>query len=119
MSNRLSSSRGVCYLVSDMVSVSCWRCNRIWRAPIMMLPPETTLAKIQALMRCHDCGNERAHVEPLSPDGFKVAVQGVRHVSDLTARHGSCARPAGRRRAPRLDREVAMPREATAHLREA
>ena len=56
----------------DVVSASCWRCNRIWRAPIMMLPPETTLAKVQALMRCHDCGNERVHVEPVWPDGAQT-----------------------------------------------
>ena len=54
---------------ADAVSASCWRCKRIWRAPIMMLPPETTLAKVQALMRCHDCGNERVHVEPAWPEG--------------------------------------------------
>ena len=35
----------------------------------MMLPPETTLAKVKALMQCHDCGNEREHVEPAWPEG--------------------------------------------------
>ena len=53
----------------DAVSASCWRCNRIWRAPITMLPPETTLAKLQRVMRCQDCGNERVHVEPAWPEG--------------------------------------------------
>lgn len=54
---------------ADAVSASCWRCNRFWRSPIFALPPETTLAKVQALMKCHDCGNDRVHVTPVWPNG--------------------------------------------------
>ena len=54
---------------ADAVSASCWRCNRIWRAPITMVPPVTTLAKIQALMQCQSCGSDRVRVEPAWPDG--------------------------------------------------
>ena len=53
---------------ADAVSASCWRCGKLWRSPIMMLPPETTLARIRELMMRRDCGSETIHVGPAWPE---------------------------------------------------
>ena len=53
----------------ELVSASCWNCNYIWKAPIMMLPGPTTLAKIGEVMFCHECGGRNIHVEPVWPTG--------------------------------------------------
>lgn len=53
----------------ELVSASCWSCQHMWRSPIMMLPPETTVAKIMEVMTCPGCGGRKIHVEPVWRDG--------------------------------------------------
>jgi hypothetical protein len=73
MINRFdSSSLTVADMIArgaDSVSASCWGCGKLWRAPIIMLPPETTLAKVNEAMFCHACGSAMVHAEPIWPDG--------------------------------------------------
>ncbi len=40
----------------DCIRASCAHCCRRWRVPVDFLPPATTLAKIEELIICQDCG---------------------------------------------------------------
>jgi hypothetical protein len=51
----------------EEIDSSCLRCGENWRAPITMLPPATTLAKIEALMVCPACGCRNVDVAPAWP----------------------------------------------------
>lgn len=46
------------------IDASCLRCGENWRAPITMLPPATSLAKIAELMVCPICGSGNVDVAP-------------------------------------------------------
>jgi len=50
----------------DSVDAFCEKCGSLWRAPIHILPPATTLAKIAALMVCPNCGGRHVDVVPAS-----------------------------------------------------
>jgi len=51
----------------EEIDASCLRCGESWRAPITMLPPATTLAKIEELMVCTACGSRNVDVAPAWP----------------------------------------------------
>jgi DNA-directed RNA polymerase subunit RPC12/RpoP len=48
----------------DEIDAACLRCGENWLAPITILPPATTLPKIEALMVCPICGSRNVDVAP-------------------------------------------------------
>ena len=57
----------------DSVDAICEKCGNSWRAPIHILPPATTLAKVAALMLCPNCGGRHVEVTPASPEEHPTA----------------------------------------------
>lgn len=54
---------------ADFVDATCPQCGSSWRAPIVMMPSKTTLAKIAELMICRTCGGADVQVAPVWPSG--------------------------------------------------
>jgi Zn finger protein HypA/HybF involved in hydrogenase expression len=52
----------------DSVDAFCEKCGNSWRAPIYILPPATTLARVAALMACPNCGGRHVDVTPASQE---------------------------------------------------
>jgi Zn finger protein HypA/HybF involved in hydrogenase expression len=48
----------------EKIDASCLRCGENWQAPISILPPATTLAKIAELMVCPACGGREVDIAP-------------------------------------------------------
>ena len=48
----------------EEIDASCSRCGENWQAPISILPPSTTLAKIAEVMVCPACGGREVDIAP-------------------------------------------------------
>jgi Zn finger protein HypA/HybF involved in hydrogenase expression len=46
------------------VEALCVGCGSLWRSPITVLPPATSLTKTAALMICPTCGGRDIEVDP-------------------------------------------------------
>ena len=57
---------------ADTVAGSCEDCGHLWRAPILILPPATTLAKLRAIMQCPKCESVNVEIIPKWPDAEPV-----------------------------------------------
>lgn len=52
----------------DGVEASCNYCGRSWLALINIMPDQTTLRKVRALLACPTCGSADVDIEPQWPN---------------------------------------------------